>query len=52
MKLVKFIIGLILIFGSIGAIEVGGIGMFRFVLQEIIGVLCLISGLAGIYSTK
>lgn len=52
MKLVKFIIGLVLIFGSIGAIEVGGIGMFRFVLQEIVGIACLISGLAGIYSAE
>ena len=49
-KWVKIIIGIALIFGSVGAIDVGDICVARFLIQELVGVYSLISGIARIYT--
>ena len=49
-KWIKIIIGIALIFGSIGAIDMGSISMARFLIQELIGVYSLISGVAHLYT--
>ena len=45
-KWVKIIVGVALIFGSVGAIDVGDISVARFLVQELVGVYSLISGVA------
>ena len=45
----KLAIGLILIFGSVGAFEVGTIHIARFIFQEIIGIYFLVNGIARLY---
>ena len=49
-KWVKIIIGLAFIFGSVGAIAVGDISIARFLIQELVGVYSLISGVARLYT--
>ena len=49
-KWVKIIVGVALIFGSIGAIDMGDISVARFLIQELIGVYSLISGVARLYT--
>ena len=49
-KWVKIIIGIALIFGSVGAIDVGDICVARFLIQELVGVYSLISGVARLYT--
>ena len=49
-KWVKIIIGIALIFGSIGAIDMGDISVARFLIQELVGVYSLISGVARLYT--
>lgn len=49
-KWVKIIIGVALIFGSVGAIDVGDISVARFLIQELIGVYSLIPGIAHLYT--
>lgn len=49
-KWIKIIIGIALIFGSVGAIDMGNICMARFVIQELAGVYSLISGVAHLYT--
>lgn len=49
-KWVKIIIGIALIFGSIGAIDMGDISVVRFLIQELVGVYSLISGIARLYT--
>ena len=48
-KWVKIIIGLAFIFGSVGAIDMGDISVARFLIQELVGVYSLISGVARLY---
>lgn len=49
-KWVKIIVGIALIFGSVGAIDVGDISVARFLIQELVGVYSLISGIARLYT--
>ena len=49
-KWVKIIIGIALIFGSVGALDVGDISVARFLIQELVGVYSLISGVARLYT--
>ena len=49
-KWVKIIIGIALIFGSVGAIDMGDIGVARFLIQELVGVYSLVSGVARLYT--
>ena len=49
-KWIKIIVGLALIFGSVGAIDVGDISVTRFLIQELVGVYSLISGVARLYT--
>ena len=49
-KLIKIIVGIALIFGSVGAIDVGDISIARFIIQELVGVYSMISGVARIYT--
>ena len=49
-KLVKIIIGIAFIFGSVGAIDMGNISVARFFIQELVGVYSLISGVAHLYT--
>lgn len=49
-KWVKIIIGIALIFGSVGAIDMGDICVARFLIQELVGVYSLISGVARLYT--
>ena len=49
-KWVKIIIGLAFIFGSVGAIDMGDISVARFLIQELVGVYSLISGVARLYT--
>ena len=49
-KWVKIIVGITLIFGSVGAIDVGDISVARFLIQELVGVYSLISGIARLYT--
>lgn len=49
-KWIKIIIGIALIFGSVGAIDVGDISIARFVIQELVGVYSMISGVAHLYT--
>ena len=49
-KWVKIIIGIALIFGSVGTIDMGDISVARFLIQELIGVYSLISGVARLYT--
>ena len=49
-KWIKIIIGIAFIFGSIGAIDVGDISVARFLIQELVGVYSLISGVARLYT--
>lgn len=49
-KWVKIIVGIALIFGSIGAIDMGDISVARFLIQELAGVYSLISGVARLYT--
>ena len=49
-KWVKIIIGIALIFGSVGAIDMGDISVERFLIQELVGVYSLISGVARLYT--
>ena len=49
-KWIKIIVGVALIFGSVGAIDVGDISVARFLIQELIGVYSLISGIARFYT--
>ena len=49
-KWVKIIVGIALIFGSVGAIDMGDISVARFLIQELVGVYSLISGIARIYT--
>lgn len=45
----KLAIGFILIFGSVGAFEVGTIHVARFLFQELIGIYFLVGGIARLY---
>ena len=49
-KWIKIIVGLAFIFGSVGAIDVGEISVARFLIQELVGVYSLISGIARLYT--
>lgn len=49
-KWIKIIVGITLIFGSVGAIDMGNISMARFVIQELVGVYSMISGVARFYT--
>lgn len=49
-KWVKIIIGIALIFGSVGAIDMGDICVARFLIQELVGVYSLVSGVARLYT--
>ena len=49
-KWIKIIIGIALIFGSVGAIDVGDISIARFIIQELVGVYSMISGVAHIHT--
>ena len=49
-KWIKIIIGLAFIFGSVGAIDVGDFSVARFLIQELVGVYSLISGVARLYT--
>ena len=49
-KWIKIIVGIALIFGSVGAIDVGDISAARFLIQELAGVYSLISGIARLYT--
>ena len=49
-KWIKIIVGIALIFGSVGAIDVGDISVARFLIQELVGVYSLISGIARFYT--
>ena len=49
-KWIKIIIGLAFIFGSVGAIDIGEISVARFLIQELVGVYSLISGVARLYT--
>lgn len=49
-KWVKIIVGVALIFGSVGAIDVGDISVARFLIQELVGVYSLISGISRLYT--
>lgn len=49
-KWVKIIVGVALIFGSVGAIDMGDICVARFLIQELVGVYSLISGVARLYT--
>ena len=49
-KWVKIIVGIALIFGSVGAIDMGDISVARFLIQELVGVYSLISGVAHLYT--
>lgn len=49
-KWIKIIVGVALIFGSIGAIDMGDISVARFLIQELVGVYSLISGVAHLYT--
>lgn len=49
-KWVKIIVGIALIFGSVGAIDMGDISVARFLIQELAGVYSLISGVARLYT--
>lgn len=49
-KWIKIIIGIALIFGSVGAIDVGDISIARFIIQELVGVYSMISGVARLYT--
>ena len=49
-KWVKIIVGVALIFGSVGAIDVGDISVARFLIQELVGIYSLISGVARLYT--
>ena len=49
-KWIKIIVGLAFIFGSVGAIDVGDISVARFLIQELVGVYSLISGVARLYT--
>lgn len=48
----KLAIGFILIFGSVGAFEVGTIHVARFLFQELIGIYFLVSGIARLYKVR
>lgn len=48
----KLAIGFILIFGSVGAFEVGTIHVARFLFQELIGIYFLVSGIARLYKIR
>ena len=49
-KWIKIIVGIALIFGSVGAIDVGDISVARFLIQELVGMYSLISGIARLYT--
>ena len=49
-KWIKIIVGVALIFGSVGAIDMGDISVARFLIQELVGVYSLISGVARLYT--
>ena len=49
-KWVKIIVDVALIFGSVGAIDVGDISVARFLIQELVGIYSLVSGLARLYT--
>ena len=49
-KWVKIIVGIAFIFGSVGAIDMGDISVARFLIQELVGVYSLISGVARLYT--
>lgn len=49
-KWIKIIVGIALIFGSVGAIDMGEISMAWFVIQELVGMYSLISGVAHLYT--
>ena len=49
-KWIKIIVGIALIFGSVGAIDVGDISIARFIIQELVGVYSMISGIARLYT--
>lgn len=49
-KWIKIIIGVALIFGSVGAIDMGDICVARFLIQELVGVYSLVSGVARLYT--
>lgn len=49
-KWIKIIIGIALIFGSVGAIDMGDICIARFLIQELVGVYSLVSGVARLYT--
>lgn len=49
-KWIKIIVGVALIFGSVGAIDMGDICVARFLIQELVGVYSLISGIARLYT--
>lgn len=45
----KLALGFILIFGSVGAFDIGSIHVARFLCQELIGIYFLVSGVARLY---
>lgn len=45
----KLALGFILIFGSVGAFDIGTIHIARFLFQEMIGIYFLVSGVARLY---
>lgn len=49
-KWIKIIVGIALIFGSVGAIDVGDISIAHFIIQELVGVYSMISGVARLYT--
>lgn len=49
-KWVKITVGVALIFGSVGAIDMGDISVARFLIQELVGVYSLVSGVARLYT--
>lgn len=40
--MIIFIIGFLLVYGSVGAIECGTIDFFQFIIQNIIGMCCML----------
>ena len=49
-KWIKISVGIALIFGSVGASDVRDISIARFIIQELVGVYSMISGVARLYT--
>lgn len=48
----KLILGGILIFGSIGAFELGSIHVLRFLIQECVGIYFMVNGVGKVYKVR